>query len=132
MLIDSLLQMDYVKYTKISFHFFTPDFVEFSLEMDSHGCLNESCVVRLRQQDGIKTPSNGCVEGDKPTQQEFSCSGVVIEPKEGLILTSGLVFAETLKKKPHGLHSSKKWNISTKRQTGKRPFCFCCSLFLFL
>ncbi|XP_033642735.1 peroxisomal leader peptide-processing protease-like [Asterias rubens] len=101
-------------------------------EMDSHGCLNESCVVRLRQQDGIKTPSNGCVEGDKPTQQEFSCSGVVIEPKEGLILTSGLVFAETLKKKPHGLHSSKKLNISTKRQTEDIPFYTASSVSQFL
>ena len=56
----------------------------------------DTCVVR------VSKPSTFFQGNSKecPVPLDFSCSGVVIQPSKGLILTSGVVFTEVVKHRP--------------------------------
>ena len=86
----------------------------------TQGSLADSCVVRLRIQNNAVNPLPQADNDGQLTHPELSCSGVVIDPQNGLILTSGQVFADTLKRKPRGSRSltTSEWKIATSKQTG--------------
>ncbi|XP_022094911.1 peroxisomal leader peptide-processing protease-like [Acanthaster planci] len=60
--------------------------------------LADSCVVHVQKQQRFHTRG----END---QSEYSCSGIVIDPLNGLVLTSGQVFSEVVHyQRSQGLH----------------------------
>ncbi|XP_038045733.1 peroxisomal leader peptide-processing protease-like [Patiria miniata] len=57
--------------------------------------LADSCVVRVHSHKSFRP-------GNTTSQSEYSCSGVVIDPQNGLVLTSGQVFSEVVNQGSRG------------------------------
>ena len=69
----------------------------------------ENCVVRVKQQNqdhqnhavGSSHLNDGGIKQNSAEKlTEYSCSGILLHPAKGLVLTSGVAFAEFVKQRP--------------------------------